>query len=79
MLTTCIDRNTDGAVFNSLQTNIKNSGIESSEIVVRNGSFVYAVVQVKATDKGSIAAFHLGGTASIAPETSVKRMTNGCE
>lgn len=78
MLTTCIDRNTDGAILNSLQTNIKNSGIESSEIVVRNGDFVYAVVQVKATNKGSIAAFRLGGVA-IAPETSVKRMTKGCE
>ncbi len=79
MLTTCIDRNTDGAILNSLRTNVKSLGAESSEIVVRNGDFVYAVVQIRANDKGSIATFHLGGAATITPETSVKRMTKGCE
>ena len=78
-LTTCIDRNTDGAVLNSLRTNIKYSDAQSSEIVVRNGSFVYAVVQVKATDNGSVATFRLGGAATITPDTSVKKMTKGCE
>lgn len=78
-LTTCIDRNTDGAILNSLRTNIKYADALSSEIVVRNGAFVYAVVQVKATDSGSIATFRLGGAATITPEASLKRMTEGCE
>lgn len=78
-LTTCIDRNTDGAFLNSLRTNIKYSDATSSEIVVRNGAFVYAVVQVQATNSGSIATFRLGGAATITPESSLKKMTEGCD
>jgi len=79
MLTMCIDRNTDGAILNSLRTSIKYLGPDASEIVVWNGDTVYAVVQVKAKDKGSIALFRLGGGATLTPESSMKRMTKGCE
>lgn len=78
-LTRCIDGNTDGAVLNSLRTNIKYSDAISSEIVVRNGAFVYAVIRVQTTDSGSVATFRLGGAATITPESSLKKMTEGCE
>jgi hypothetical protein len=78
-LTTCIDRNIDGAVLNSLKTNIKVLGPESSEIVVRNNSLVFAVVQVNAATHGSVASIRLGGLGAMTPETSMKRLTAGCE
>lgn len=79
LLTTCIDRNTDGAILNSLRTNIKSLSPESSEIVVRNGDTVYAVVQVHPAAQGSVASIRLGGAGAMFPDSSVKRMTTGCE
>ena len=79
MLTKCIDRNTDGAILNSLRTNIKSLDPESSEIVVRNGSTIFAVIQVKPAAEGSIASFRLVGMGAISPDRSVQRMTTGCE
>ena len=77
-LTTCIDRNTDGINFNSLHTSIKPLGPDTSEIVIRNGKTVMAVVQVSPTETGSIAAIRLSGVAVLMPETAVKQMTAGC-
>ena len=79
LLTTCIDRNTDGAILNSLRTNIKVLSPESSEIVVRNGDTVFAVVQVHPAAQGSVASIRLGGVGAMTPDSSVKRMTTGCE
>lgn len=79
LLTTCIDRNTDGAILNSLRTNIKVLSPESLEIVVRNGDTVFAVVQVHPADQGSVASIRLGGVSAMSPDSSVKRMTAGCE
>ncbi len=78
-LAACIDRNTDGAILNSLVTNIKTLSPELFEIVVRNGSAVWAVVQIRPAASGSVASFSLGGLASMAPETEVERMTTGCQ
>ncbi len=78
-LTTCIDRNTDGAVLNSLQTTIKYSNPLNAEIVVRNGNFAYAVILIKSYEYGSVAHFRLGGTAAWDVKQAISRMTNGCQ
>lgn len=79
LLTTCIDRNTDGAYANSLQTNIKTRDAEVTEIVVRNSDTVYAVVRIMAKGTGATATFYLGGVATLTPITAIARMTQGCQ
>lgn len=79
LLTLCLDKNTDGTVLNSLLTNIKPIGVDSFEIVVRNGSLVNAVVEVRPAGTGSVALFRFGGVGAMAPATTQTNMTKNCE
>lgn len=76
LLTSCINKNTDGAIGGSLVTSM--NALEPLQIVVRNANAVYAVIHVEETNGGSVARFRLGLLASFAPETEVQRMTKGC-
>lgn len=77
-LAICIDRNADDYARGSLRSKVVNSGIEPIEVLIRNGNFIYAVVQVTTTADGSAARFRFGGIA-ILPQTSMEAMTKSCE
>jgi hypothetical protein len=49
-----------------------------TEIVVRNGDTVYAVIQIMAKGNGATATFYLGGAATLTPISAMARMTKGC-
>lgn len=77
-LTICIDKNTDGRVWNSLRTNVKSFGGEKFEIVVRNGDFIWSIVQVEPAPPGAVAAIRLGGAATVTPDGALEIMTKDC-
>jgi hypothetical protein len=77
-LAICIDRNADDYARGSLRSKVVNSGTEPIEVLVRNGNFIYAVVQVTTAQVGSSARFRFGGIA-ILPQTSLEAMTKSCE
>ena len=73
-----IDRNADDYARGSLRSKVVNSGIEPIEVLIRNGNFIYGVVQVTTTAEGSAARFRFGGIA-ILPQASLEAMTKSCE
>lgn len=77
-LASCIDRNADDYARGSLRSKVVNLGTEPIELLIRNGSFIYAVVQVVSAKVGSSARFRFGGIA-ILPQDSLKAMTKNCE
>lgn len=77
-LAICIDRNADDFARGSLRSKVVNSGIEPIEVLIRNGNFIYGVVQVTTTAEGSAARFRFGGIA-ILPQASLEAMTKSRE
>jgi hypothetical protein len=77
-LASCIDRNADDYARGSLRSKVVNSGTEPIEVRIRNGNFIYAVVQVTTAQVGSSARFRFGGIA-ILPQASLEAMTKNCE
>jgi hypothetical protein len=77
-LAACIDQNANDFALNSLQSAISNTKSEPITVLIRNGSFIGAVVQVTSASKGSTADFRFGGGLAIAPDSAFNRLTKNC-